>query len=253
MQLEGMRAVVTGAASGIGLALCRRLGAAGATPILIDVDEGAGRRAAEQLGGHFVPCDVSDAGSWEVAARSIVRLAGGIDLACLNAGIRCQQVLIDELDPSELARVIGVNIGGVVFGIQHAARLMGAGGGSIIVTASVAGLRPTEADPIYSMTKHAVIGLMGGVVPQLQARNIAINAVCPSVTDTPMIRGNVELYEALRAGGAPLLTADAVADAAMSLLRSGGTGQAVVCRVGHVPYPWRFRQPDLSVADWYRS
>jgi NAD(P)-dependent dehydrogenase (short-subunit alcohol dehydrogenase family) len=254
MLLEGTRALVTGAASGIGLALCRGLKSAGAEPILIDVDDRAGQQAADRLDARFFHCDVSDPAEWEQTSRRIEQVfGGGIDVACLNAGVRCRQRLIDQLDRGELTRVTGVNIGGVVFGIQHAVRLMAARGGTIVVTASIAGLRPTDADPIYSMTKHAVIGLMGGLVPQLQARNIAINAVCPSPTDTPMLRENVEFYEGLQARQEPLLAAESVAEAALSLLRSGGTGQALVCRVGHVPYPWRFRQPDLSVADWYRA
>jgi NAD(P)-dependent dehydrogenase (short-subunit alcohol dehydrogenase family) len=253
VQLEGTRALVTGAASGIGLAICRGLRAAGAEPILLDVDDDGGQRAAKDLGAHFVHCDVSDPVAWRQAGLRIERDFGGIDVACLNAGVRCPQRLIDQVDAGELMRVIGVNIAGVFFGVQQAVRLMAPDGGSIVVTASIAGLRPTEADPVYSMTKHAVIGLMGGVVPQLRARGIAINAVCPSVTDTPLVRGNVEFYEAMQARGEPLLATGSVAEAALSLIRSGGTGQAVICRVGHVPCPWPFPQPDLSPAEWYRS
>ena len=252
MQLEGARALVTGAASGIGLEICRSLQRAGSVPILIDADRPAGQRAASELGARFLPCDVSDPVAWEETAGQIADAFGGIDVACLNAGVRCRQQLIAGLDAAELARVTGVNINGVVFGIQHATRLMADTGGSIVVTASIAGLRPTDADPIYSMTKHAVIGLMGGLVPQLQAANIAINAVCPSVTDTPMVRGNTAFYEGMRSRQAPMLHAQDIAEATLSVLRSGGTGEAVICRVGHVPYPWTFPAPDLSVAEWYR-
>jgi NAD(P)-dependent dehydrogenase (short-subunit alcohol dehydrogenase family) len=129
---------------------------------------------------------------------------------------------------------------------------MAPNGGSIVVTASIAGLRPTDADPIYSMTKHAVIGLMRSLVSQLQAEGVAINAVCPSVTDTPMVRDNVKFYEGMQSRKTPLLHPRDIAEATVSVLRSGGTGQAVICRVGHVPYPWTFPAPDLSVAEWYR-
>lgn len=252
MQLEGARALVTGAASGIGLEICRSLQQAGSMPILIDADRPAGDRAARELGARFFDCDVSDPEAWEQTALQVADAYGGIDVACLNAGVRSRQQLIAGLDAAELARVTGVNINGVVFGIQHATRLMAGTGGSIVVTASIAGLRPTDADPIYSMTKHAVIGLMGGLVPQLRAANIAINAVCPSVTDTPMVRDNAGFYEAMRARQAAILHPRDIADATLSILRSGGTGQAVICRVGHVPYPWTFPAPDLTVAEWYR-
>ncbi len=253
MLVDGTRALVTGGASGIGLALCRALKAAGAEPILLDVDDRAGEQAAHELATSFLHCDVSDPASWEEASGRIRRLFGGVDVACLNAGVRCRHRLIDEVAPAELRRVTGVNVEGVFLGIQHAERLMAQSGGSIVITASVAGLRPTDADPVYTMTKHAVVGLMGAIVPQLQAKGIAINAVCPSMTDTPLLRGNVEVYEDLRNRGVPMLAPEAVADAAVSLIRSGGTGQAVVCRVGHVPYPWSFPQPDLSPAQWHRQ
>jgi NAD(P)-dependent dehydrogenase (short-subunit alcohol dehydrogenase family) len=252
VDLEGARALVTGAASGIGLEICRHLKRVGAEPILIDTDRSAGEPAAAQLGARFISCDVSDPTAWRQAAQLVVDSYGGIDVACLNAGVRCRQQSITALDATELARVTGVNINGVVFGIHHAAKLMAPRGGSIVVTASIAGLRPTDADPIYSMTKHAVIGLMRSLVSQLQAGGIAINAVCPSVTDTPMVRDNVDFFEGMHARQVPLLQPADIAEATLSILRSGGTGQAVICGVGHVPYPWTFPAPDLSVAEWYR-
>jgi NAD(P)-dependent dehydrogenase (short-subunit alcohol dehydrogenase family) len=251
--LEGARALVTGAASGIGLEISRSLKRAGAVPILLDADRPAGQRAAAELDARFIPCDVSDPGSWEETTTLLADLYGGLDVACLNAGVRCRQQLISEIDATELARVTGVNINGVVFGVHHAAKLMAPAGGSIVVTASIAGLRPTDADPIYSMTKHAVIGLMRSLVSQLRADDIAINAVCPSVTDTPMVRDNVDFVEGMRVSRVPMLRPEDIAEAVLSILRSGGTGQAVICRVGHVPYPWSFPPPDLSVAEWYRS
>jgi len=244
--------LVTGAASGIGLEMSRSLKRAGAVPILLDVDGPAGERAGRELDAGFFQCDVSDPVSWQETADLLASRYGGIDVACLNAGVRCRQQLISDLDAAELARVTGVNINGVVLGIHHAARLMAPAGGSIVVTASIAGLRPTDADPIYSMTKHAVVGLMRSLVSQLQAGNIAINAVCPSVTDTPLVRSNVEFVEGMRVNRVPMLRPDDIAEATLSILRSGGTGQAVICRVGHVPYPWNFPAPDLSVAEWYR-
>jgi NAD(P)-dependent dehydrogenase (short-subunit alcohol dehydrogenase family) len=98
------------------------------------------------------------------------------------------------------------------------------------------------------MTKHGVIGLMRSLAPQLAERNITINAVCPTVTDTPMVRSNAEVVEQFESQSLLMLETEDVAHAVLSLLASGGTGQAVVCRVGHVPAPWSFPGPDESTS-----
>ena len=244
--LAGKRAIVTGGASGIGYATVQALAEAGVLPILLDIDVTAGERAARALDVPFVPIDVSDASSWmEVVAR-IDRDYGRLDMAFLNAGVRGGPRLIEELTPEQLTRVLGVNLAGVTFGVRYCLGLLARQGGSIVVTASIAGLRPTLADPVYGMTKHGVIGLMRSLVPQLAERNISINAVCPSVTDTPMVRSNEEVVQQFESQSLPMLEPADIAHAVVSLLQSGGTGQAVVCRVGHVPTPWQFPEFDES-------
>jgi NAD(P)-dependent dehydrogenase (short-subunit alcohol dehydrogenase family) len=220
--------------------------AAGADPILLDIDAVAGARAAGELGLPFMALDVADASSWIDVVERIDREHGGLEIAFLNAGVRGGPRLIQELTPDQLSRVLGVNLAGVTFGVRYCLELLARRGGAIVLTASIAGLRPSLADPVYGMTKHGVIGLMRSLTPQLAERNISINAVCPTVTDTPMVRSNEEVVEQFESQSLPMLEPVDIANAVVSLLQSGGTGQAVVCRVGHVPAPWSFAEPDAS-------
>jgi NAD(P)-dependent dehydrogenase (short-subunit alcohol dehydrogenase family) len=122
--------------------------------------------------------------------------------------------------------------------VRRLARVMG-DGDVIVVTASLAGLTGVEGDPIYALTKHAVIGLIRSVAPQLAERGIRINAVCPGFADTPMVSG--ELRASLESAGFPLLEPDDVAEAVLLAARSEGTGEAWVVQPGRDPEPYRFR------------
>jgi NAD(P)-dependent dehydrogenase (short-subunit alcohol dehydrogenase family) len=208
------RALVTGGASGIGAALVSRLRAEGLEVESLDLVTGF---------------DVSDSEHWEAV--------GPVDVACLNAG-----VLGGEADPALLAlaayrRAIAVNVDGVVLGVRHLARVMPAGG-RIVCTASLAGLTAVPDDPVYALTKHAVVGFVRSVGPALGARGIAINAICPGFADTPMVAGAAR--SALEDAGFPLLTAADVAEAAWVALESGETGHAWVVQPGRSPIDFRF-------------
>jgi NAD(P)-dependent dehydrogenase (short-subunit alcohol dehydrogenase family) len=208
------RALVTGGASGIGAALVSRLRAEGLEVESLDLVTGF---------------DVSDSEHWEAV--------GAVDVACLNAG-----VLGGEADPALLAldgyrRAIAVNVDGVVLGVRHLARVMPAGG-RIVCTASLAGLTAVPDDPVYALTKHAVVGFVRSVAPALGARGIAINAICPGFADTPMVAGAAG--SALEDAGFPLLTAADVAEAAWVALESGETGHAWVVQPGRPPIDFRF-------------
>ena len=246
--LAGKRAIVTGGASGIGYATAQALAAAGARPILLDIDVTAGERAGRALDLPFIALDVAEPSSWIDVVGRIDRDYGRLDIVFLNAGVRGGPRLIDDLSPEQLTRVLGVNLAGVTYGVRYCLELLGRQGGAIVVTASIAGLRPSLADPVYGMTKHGVIGLMRSLAPQLAERNISINAVCPTVTDTPMVRSNAEVVEQFETQAIPMLEPADVAHAVVTLVQSGGTGQAVVCRVGHVPMPWNFPELEESIA-----
>jgi NAD(P)-dependent dehydrogenase (short-subunit alcohol dehydrogenase family) len=133
---------------------------------------------------------------------------------------------------------VAVNVDGVVYGVRRMAREMEEGD-AIVVTASLAGLTAVEHEPIYALTKHAVVGFVRSVAPQLAARGVRINAVCPGFADTPMVAG--ELRSSLEQAEFPLLTAKDVAAAILQAGRSEGTGEAWVVQPGREPEPYRFR------------
>jgi NAD(P)-dependent dehydrogenase (short-subunit alcohol dehydrogenase family) len=204
-----VNALVTGGRGGIGSAIVAALGDAEAT--VLDLPE----------------FDVADPGAW----RS---LEGEFDAAFLNAGIGIGFPDVAELPDAEYLRIVGANLHGVVYGTRElAARLM-PNGGSIVATASLAGLTGMPLDPAYTATKHAVVGFVRGAAPGLAAHGIRINALCPGFTDTPIIED--ELRGQLPA---PLMEPSFVADAALRILRDPETGRAWIVQPNRVE-PFRF-------------
>ena len=208
-------ALVTGGSGGIGRAVVARLERGGTEVRALDLADGF---------------DVTDPAAWESVER--------VELACLNAGVVTDTAAIADLTDEEYRRVVSVNVDGVVWGVRRLARVMGEGD-AIVVTASLAGLTGVEGDPIYALSKHAVIGLVRSVAPQLAERGIRINAVCPGFADTPMVAG--ELRTSLESAGFPLLQPDDVAEAVLLTARSEGTGEAWIVQPGRDPEPYRFR------------
>lgn len=162
---------------------------------MVGVDlAGSGRaERVEAAGGTFEACDVTDEGAWERLAREIARTQATLNLLVLNAGImtRSPQAPIDD-DVFALAgsagyrRMFAVNVDGVTLGIKHMRPLLEPGA-AITVTASEAGLGGQTLDPYYSMSKHAVVGLVRSVAPLLLASHIRINALCPGGIDTAIV------------------------------------------------------------------
>ena len=208
-------ALVTGAAGGIGRAIVARLEREGVEVQAVDLADGF---------------DVTDPRVWESVER--------VELACLNAGVVTDTAAITDLTDDEYRRVVSVNVDGVVWGVRRLARVMGEGD-VIVVTGSLAGLTGVEGDPIYALTKHAVVGLVRSVAPQLAERGIRINAVCPGFADTPMVAG--DLRTSLESAGFPLLHPDDVAEAVALAARSEGSGEAWIVQPGREPEPYRFR------------
>lgn len=202
-------AVVTGAAGGIGRALVARLEAEGAVVRGLDLADGF---------------DVSDAQAWLDVEPA--------DLVCLNAGVLARgDGTIDDY-----RRIMGVNVDGVVFGVQALTPRMSEGS-VFVVTASLAGLIPMESDPLYVLTKHAVVGYARSMAPVLEPRGIRINLVCPGIVRTPMTE---PAQAGLDAAGFPLLEPEQVVDAVLLAARSEETGQAWVCQPGREPLKFRF-------------
>ena len=198
---------------------------------------GLGRAFAEALGDAEVTAldlpefDVGDSAAWRA-------LDGGpYDAAFLNAGVVTGESEMADLTDEQYERAMRANIDGVVFGVRElAARLMPSGG-SIVATASLAGLTPTPMDPIYSLTKHAVVGFVRSCAPQLAARGIRINALCPGYTDTPIV--DREFFETI---DVPLMEPSFVAEAAMQALNAEDSGGAWVVQPNRV---LQFRFPNI--------
>ncbi|RAV13892.1 short-chain dehydrogenase [Mycolicibacterium sp. GF69] len=194
MSFAGKQAIVTGAGSGIGAALCRALVAAGAEVLCTDVDGDAADRTAAPLGGRAraARLDVTDAAAVQDAVDEVVSRTGRLDLMFNNAGIvwggDTELLTLDQWNA-----IIDVNIRGVVHGIAATYPLMvRQGHGHIVNTASMAGLTAAGQVTSYVMTKHAVVGLSLALRSEAAARGIGVLAVCPAAVETPILdKGSV--------------------------------------------------------------
>jgi len=202
-------AVVTGARGGIGSALVERLEA-----------EGCAVRGLDLVDGF----DVSDPAAWEAVEPA--------DLVCLNAGV----LAAGDGSLEDYRRIVGVNVDGVVLGVRALAPRMRPGS-AFVVTSSLAGLIPMPSDPLYTLTKHAVLGYARAVAPELEARGVRINAVCPGIARTPM---TAPVQAQLEEAGFPLIEPEQVVEAILVAARSEETGQAWVCQPGREPLRFRF-------------
>jgi NAD(P)-dependent dehydrogenase (short-subunit alcohol dehydrogenase family) len=205
-----VKVLITGGRGGLGQAFARALGD-DAEITLLDLPE----------------FDVGDPAAWRAHE-------GEYDAAFLNAGVLTGEGSMADLPDALYERALRANVHGVVYGVRElAARLM-PNGGSIVATASLAGLTATPPDPIYALTKHAVIGFVRSVAPQLATQGIRINAVCPGYTATNMVPD--ELRDVL---DVPLMEPSFVAEAAMQALGSEDSGGAWVVQPNRI-VPFRF-------------
>ncbi|MCW3004779.1 MAG: family NAD(P)-dependent oxidoreductase [Conexibacter sp.] len=232
-------ALVTGGASGLGRATALALAQAGAEIVVADLDEPGGRAVAEQIGGHFVRCDVSDLAENEAMVAFAVERCGGIDIAHLNAGVATGCGIGEDFDLVRYHRANGANLDGVVFG-THAVlpALKARGGGAIVATASLAGLTGVPFDPLYSANKHAVVGLARSLGPALAPDGITYNAICPAFADSKIVD---PFREQLAASGVTLIPAETVAETVLRIVTGGATGEAWFVQPGREPQPFRFR------------
>lgn len=244
--MSGSRlAVVTGAASGIGAATARRLARDGRHVVVVDVAQDAGAEVAAAVGGEYIALDVGDAAAWNRFAAALADRPEPLDRVVLNAGILSASTPTPflELPAARVHQVRAVNLDGVLFGVHALApRLIAAGGGSIVVTASIAGLGPYAEDPVYAATKHALVGFVRSVAPQLDDAGVRIHAVCPGGVETAIFGPDqAARVEAMRAAGRPVLAPAAVADAIAELLErpEAGLVHTVVHGRGSAPYEFR--------------
>jgi NAD(P)-dependent dehydrogenase (short-subunit alcohol dehydrogenase family) len=201
-RFEGKVVLITGAAGGIGRAAAVRFAAEGARLGLVDLSRDGLREtlaAVEKAGGvgHAVEADVTRSADVARYAAAVAERWGGVDCFFNNAGILGDVRALVDYAEETFDRVLAVNVKGVWLGIKTVAPLLRARGGGVIVnTASIAGLRGSRNLVAYTASKHAVVGLTRTAALELAPAGVRVNAVCPSPIDTAMV-------QALERGASP--------------------------------------------------
>jgi len=198
-RLEDRVAIITGGASGIGAASARLFVAEGARVLVADMQEDRGKEIASQLGdsGAFRRADVTREEDVKGAVDEAVARWGRLDCMFNNAGFGGALGPIEDTTVEEFDLTFDVLLKGVFLGIKHAAPIMKRqGAGSIINTASVAGLQTGNSPHLYSVAKAAVIHLTRSVALELGAAGIRVNCICPGIIATPLAAGRTDVSEA---------------------------------------------------------
>lgn len=235
-----MVALVTGGAHGLGRATCRALARDGHDVLVVDIDEQAGRGVAAEVGGAFLVADVARLEDNRAMVAAALDRFGRLDGAVLNAGVAAGCGIGGSFDLDRYRRVMGANVDGVAFGVHAALDAVSAsGGGSIVVTASLAGLAPMPTDGLYGASKHAAVGLVRSLGPVLARRGVRLSAVCPGFAESRLL----DPYRAaLTAAGAPIMSADHVAEVLVDVLldESSQAGDCWYVQAGHPPARFAF-------------
>lgn len=196
-RLAGRRAIVTGAGSGIGRAIARRLADEGARVLVTDVDVEAVRHVQGELGPNHLAAhvDVRDAVSIAAAVESVEASWGGLDIMVNNAGIGVAGTTPDTSE-ADFVRVFDVNVRGTFLGMKFAIpALRRAGGGSIVNITSVAALVGVPDRAVYSAAKGAILALTRAAAIDHVAEGIRVNCVAPGTVDTPWVGRITAAYD----------------------------------------------------------
>lgn len=205
MRLDDKTAVVTGAGSGLGRAACERFAEEGAWIVAADIDVDAAQETIGLVedvgsGGQAVELDVRDAEAVHAAVDAVAE-DRGLDVILNNAGISHERADVETIDAATRDRVIDVNVKGVWNGC-HAAipHLKEQGSGAIVNTASLAGVIGSPGAAAYSLSKGAVVNFTRAVAAEVGSHGVRANAVCPAVTETPLVTAgrSEEEWAALR-------------------------------------------------------
>ena len=231
-------ALITGGASGFGAEVARQLVRRGDQVVLVDVDDEGGQAVADEVGGHFLHGDVSDFDTVMSTTNAAAEIHGGLDMVFLNAGISTGCGMGEDFDLATYRRAMGINLDGVVFGAHAALPFLSKTQGSIVATASMAGLTGTAFDPVYGANKHAVVGLVRALGPAWAPFGVRVNAFCPGFAQTKII-GNIR--EMLDSSGVPIIPVDVAGRAILTAFDSAETGEAWLLQAGREAMPYRFR------------
>lgn len=187
-ELDGKRALVTGGAQGLGLAISRLLVERGASVMIADIDEAGAKAAADDIGGgtRAVRADVTVAHELEAAVSATVDAFGGLDIMVNNAGIEIVKPLFDQTE-EEFDRLMEINVKGVWLGMKAALPVLPQPGGVIVNIASLAGLGGVPLFGSYCASKAAVVQLTRVAATELRPAGIRVNAVCPAFIQTAMV------------------------------------------------------------------
>jgi NAD(P)-dependent dehydrogenase (short-subunit alcohol dehydrogenase family) len=242
MELDGVTAVVTGGADGIGAGIAERLAAEGMHVVVADLDESAGQATATRIGGSFVRTDAAN----RADVRAAIEAAGRIGVLVNNAG-GFEGPCFPVADPAKWEYTLDLNLRTVMFATQLVLGPMAeGGGGAIINVASVAALGTTSHDsPEYATAKAGVVRFTACLAPLRDTMGVRANCICPGLVDTPSSRrSRARLTPAERAALPPVLTPADIADAAMVFLTDDTlAGRIMVCRGGEPSHL-------LPLVDW---
>ncbi len=198
-RLDNKVAIITGGAGGIGLQAGRLFAQEGAKVLLVDLHENALKEAVQTIGSdavRYCAADVTQPDQTQRYVQAAVEQFGGVDILLANAGIEGEVKPISDYAIDTFDQVMAVNVRGVWLGLKYAApEISKRGGGSIVITSSVAGVRGAAGVSAYIASKHAVIGLMRTAALEMAAKKIRVNTVNPAPVDTRMMRSLEKGFE----------------------------------------------------------
>ena len=226
--LDGKVVLITGGSTGIGRAAALCCARGGARIVIADINESAAAEAVDELKAagataRFVRCDVSQDAEVRAAVQSVAAEEGRLDGAFNNAGIESEWASTTRCSEENFDRTIAINLKGVWLCMRHEINQMltQGGSGSVVNTASVAGLVGSRGGCAYVASKHGVVGLTKTAALEYAPKGVRVNAVCPGVIETPMVermieatkleRENFERQEPMGRLGQPREIGDAVA------------------------------------------
>lgn len=198
-------AIITGAGSGLGQATAIRLAEEGINIAVVDLNENGGQETVDKVkalgaDAFFIKADVSKVEDVQNYVNATVEKYGKIDYFFNNAGISGSGNYFLETTPADIEQVVGINLLGALYGVRFVAEVMlKNGGGSIVNTASSAGVIGQDSVVTYSATKHGIVGLTKSMVAEYAKDGLRVNAIAPGPTETPMVKAFYEANPEMKA------------------------------------------------------